>query len=344
MGSWFKIPGLMGRRKWLPLIASVVMLAAACGGGATTSAQIKLFMIPKFTGIPPFTQADQGAAAMAKGFGYKLDYGGPSSASATAQVQFIDNAVSRGYKGIFISADDPAVVSPALERAHQKGVAVVSFDSDVLPAARSVYVQGTSAAQIANIQLQMLGSQINYTGDFVILSAQATDSNQVLWNNLLVQDLATNPQYKNMHLLKIINPPNDGTPAAVQYAQSILTEYPNIKGIIAPTTIAVAAAAQVVQQRGLCHKYVITGLGDPKQMESYVTSGCVKEFALWGFAREGQVAMCAMHALLAHQITGAEGQSFTCGSLGSFTVGAQGFVTAGPPTVFTDHNLNLYTF
>jgi len=202
----------------------IALLASACGssGGSSSSSgssssTIKLYMIPKFTGIPPFTQADQGAQQFAQQFGYQLSYGGPTSSSATQQVQFINNAVSKGYKGIFISADDPAAVTPALQRAQQNGVTVVSYDSDVLPAGRTAYVEGTSAQQIADIQLQMLGSQINYSGDFVILSAQATDSNQVLWNKLLVQDLQTNPKYKNMHLVTTINPPDDSTPTAVQY-------------------------------------------------------------------------------------------------------------------------------
>ena len=332
----------------------IVLLLSACGGGGSTSSggsstgnssSVKLYMIPKFTGIPPFTQANQGAQDVAKQYGYQLSYGGPTSASATQQVQFINSAVAKGYKGIFISGDDPAAVTPALQRAQQNGVSVVSFDADVLPAGRSIYVEGTSAQQIADGQLEMLGSQIGYSGDFVILSAQATDANQVQWNKLLVQSLQTNPKYKNMHLVTIINPPDDSTPSAVQYAQSILKEYPHIKGIIAPTTIAVAAAAQVVQQENVCNKYVITGLGDPKQMESYITSGCVKKFALWSFSREGQVAMCAMHAVLEHQITGKAGEKFSCGgNLGDFTVGDSGTVTAGPPTVFSKDNLDQFTF
>jgi rhamnose transport system substrate-binding protein len=323
-----------------------VLLAPSAYGVRAASDQasaVKLFMLPKFTGIPPFTQADQGAAQFAKTFGYTLDYGGPTTASATDQVKFIDSSVARGYKGIFISADDPAVVTPALKRAQQNGVTVVSYDSDVLPDGRSIYVEGTSADFIAQVQLDMLGSQIGYKGDFVILSASATDTNQVQWNKLLVQDLKK-PKYANMHLITIVNPPDDSTPTAVKYAQSILKQYPSIKGIIAPTTIAVAAAAQVVQQEGYCGKYVVTGLGDPKQMESYVKAGCVKQFALWGFSREGQVAMCAMHALLTHTITGKANDTFTCGSLGSFKVKAGGTVTAGPPTVFTNKNFNLYTF
>lgn len=347
------------QRRWLALIALLIaaLAVSACGSSSSSSSAgsgssgtsssgsgTKLFMLPKFTGIPPFTQADNGAKTIASTFGYALSYGGPTSASATQQVNFVNTAVAGGAKGIFISADDPAAVTPALVRAQARGTKVVSFDSDVLPAGRSIYVQGTSAASIASTELNMLGSQIGYKGQFAILSAQATDSNQVQWNKILVQDLKTDPKYKNMKLVTIVNPPDDGTPSAVQFAQSLLKEHPAIKGIIAPTTVAVAAAAQVVKQQGLCSKYVVTGLGDPQQMKSYVTSGCVKQFALWSFTREGQVAMCAMHGLLTGAISGKTGESFTCGKLGSFTVGAQGTVTAGPATVFSKSNLSAFTF
>ncbi len=78
----------------------IALLASACGssssGGSSpssgsSSSTIKMYMIPKFTGIPPFTQADQGAQQFAQQFGYQLSYGGPTSSSATQQVQFIKN-------------------------------------------------------------------------------------------------------------------------------------------------------------------------------------------------------------------------------------------------------------
>jgi rhamnose transport system substrate-binding protein len=351
----------VGKWRWLAPVAAVIaaLAVAACGsskssssttagasssGGSSSGSGTKLFMLPKFTGIPPFTQANEGAKQMASTFGYNLSYGGPTSASATQQVNFVNNAVASGHKGIFISADNPSAVTPALVRARARGVKVVSFDSDVLPPGRSIYVQGTSAASIAQTELEMLGSQIGYSGPFAILSAQATDTNQVQWNKVLVADLKANPKYKNMKLVTIVNPPDDGTPSAVQYAQSLLREHPTIKGIIAPTTIAVAAAAQVVKQQGQCSKYVVTGLGDPQQMKSYVTSGCVKKFALWSFMREGQVAMCAMHGVLTGAISGKPGEKFTCGKLGTFPVGALGTVTAGPATVFSKANLSAFTF
>jgi rhamnose transport system substrate-binding protein len=346
----------VSRHKWLAALVAVAaaLALAACGSssnggsgggsGGSSGSGTKLFMLPKFTGIPPFTQAAAGARQMATNWGYKLTYQGPTTASATQQVSFINTAVSSGNKGIFLSADDPSAVTPALTRAQQRGVKVVSFDSDTLPAGRSIFVQGASADSIAETELNMLGSQIGYSGSFAILSAQATDTNQVQWNKVLTSDLKSNPKYKNMHLVTIVNPPDDGTPSAVQYTQSLLKEHPTIKGIIAPTTVAVAAAAQVVKQQGLCNKYVVTGLGDPQQMKSYVTSGCVKQFALWSFSKEGQVSMCAMHALLTGSISGKQGDKFTCPKLGSFMVGANGTVTAGPAVVFSKANLKAFTF
>ena len=325
-------------------VSLVVGMSAVGVGAASAASSTTLFMLPKFTGIPPFTQADQGAAAQAMTYGYTLKYGGPTSSSATEQVSFINEAVAAGDKGIFISADNPAAVTPALVQAQAHGVKVVSFDSDVLPAGRTVYVQGTSATSIAQTELNMLGSQIGYSGSFVILSAQATDSNQVLWNNDLKVDLKTMPKYKNMKLVTIVNPPDDSAASATTYMQSILSEYPNIKGVIAPTTVAVAAAAQVLQQQKLCSKYVVTGLGDPSQMKAYITSGCIKQFALWNFSLEGTVAMCAMHAVLTGAVTGKTGQSFPCGKLGNFPVVAGGVVTAGPAEVFSKANLSAFTF
>src|SRR5260370_18891362 len=106
----------------------VALLVSACGGSSsngggsatagTPTTATKLYMIPKFTGIPPFTQADQGAQQFAQQFGYQLTYGGPTTSSATQQVQFINNATANGYKAIFISAASPAPVTPALPPAH----------------------------------------------------------------------------------------------------------------------------------------------------------------------------------------------------------------------------------
>src|SRR3984957_15513312 len=210
---------IMKRRSILLKSAMTLALAStmlipvglmASSGTAGASGAVKVFMIPKFTGIAPFTDAANGCKTEGKKLGLSCLYGGPTTGSATDQVNFINNAVSAGDKGILISNDDAATTNPALVRAEKHGVKVVTFDSDALKTGRSIYVEGTSTASIATTELDMLGAQMPtpYTGSFIILSAQATDSNQVQWNAQLKADLSM-PKYANMKLLAIINPPSD---------------------------------------------------------------------------------------------------------------------------------------
>lgn len=319
--------------------ASIVPVALASVSSAGASGLTKVFMIPKFTGAAPFTQAAAGCKSQGAKLGLNCLYGGPTTGSAVDQVNFINNAVASGDKGIFISNDDAATTNPALVRAEKHGVKVVTFDSDSLPSGRTVYVEGTSTASIAETQLNMLGSQMKpaYTGKFIILSAQATDSNQVAWNAQLKADLKL-PKYRKMTLTAIINPPSDSASDATSSLQAALASNSGVKGIIAPTTVAIAAAAQYLTTNKLCSKYVLTGLGDPNQMKPFMSNNCVHSFALWNFTQEGKVAACAMSAVLKGTLTGKTGQTFMCDGTKEVVLPGQ-TVSAGNAQVFTKANV-----
>ena len=70
------------------------------------------------------------------------------------------------------------------------------------------------------------------------------------------------PKYKNMKLVKIAYG-NDNPTESAKETQALLQAYPNLKGIISPTTVGIPAAAQVLQQEGKCGKIKLTGLGLP---------------------------------------------------------------------------------
>src|ERR1039457_1779858 len=100
-------------------VALIPIGVVAAAGSAGASGTVKVFMIPKFTGIAPFTDAAAGCKTEGKAIGLKCLYGGPTTGSATDQVNFINNAVAAGDKGIFISNDDAATTNPALVRAQK---------------------------------------------------------------------------------------------------------------------------------------------------------------------------------------------------------------------------------
>jgi rhamnose transport system substrate-binding protein len=320
------------------------MIAATVGSAHTNKAAAgyKVFLIPKFIGVPVFTQNSLGAKAAAKKLGDSVTYNGPTSADASAQVTFIDSAVQQGAKGIIISADDPNAVAPALKRAAAKGVKVVSYDADTAPDARTLYVSPPSAKDIGAFQVEWIGSQIHYKGQIAILSAAPTAANQNTWIKFMKQTLKKK-KYKGMKLVKVAYG-NDNDTQSAQQTQALLQAYPKLKGIISPTTVGVAAAARVLSQKHVCGKVSLTGLGLPSQMRKYIKSGCAKKVGLWDEFRFGYLAEYAMHNAIAGKLSGKAGQTFRAGILGKRTVGAHQTVILSKPLVFTKANVDKFHF
>ena len=79
-------------------------------------------------------------------------------------------------------------------------------------------------------------------------------------------------------------------------------------------------------------------------MREYVKDGTVEAFALWNPSDLGYLATYAASALVDGQITGAEGDTFTAGTLGEFKVGADGVVLLGEPFVFNADNIDDFDF
>jgi rhamnose transport system substrate-binding protein len=334
------------------MVVAAGVIAAVTAVGLTTAgvgqakpskaaAGSKIFLIPKFIGIPVFTQNGLGAKMAAKELGDTVIYNGPTSASATAQVSFINTAVQQGAGAIIISGDDPNAVAPALKRAMAKGIKVISYDADVAPDARNVFVSPPDAKSIGASQVEWLGSAIGYKGDFAILSSGPTESNQNTWIKFMKQTLKL-PKYKNMKLVKIAYGNDDDAKSASE-TQALIQAYPNLKGIISPTTVGVAAAARVLTQQKKC-SIQLTGLGIPSQMRPYLKSGCVKKVGLWSETDFGYLAAYTAHEVIAGKITGKTGESFKAGHLGVRKVIADKTIILSKPIVFTKANVDQYKF
>jgi len=103
-------------------------------------------------------------------------------------------------------------------------------------------------------------------------------------------------------------------------AQALFTKYPDLKVIIAPTTVGIAASARAVTDAGLIGQVFVTGLGTPNQMREYVKNGAAPQFALWNPLDLGYLSIYALHALATGEIKGVEGETFSAGRLGDYTI------------------------
>ena len=316
--------------------------AATATSAAKDPSSLTIAFLPKQLNNPYFTISDNGGKTAVEGLGAKFTRVGPSEATASSQVSYINTLTTQKVSAIVISANDANAVAPALEKAANAGIKVVSYDSDTAPQARQIFINQANSEDLGRSQVQLLAKQINNEGQIAILSATPNATNQNTWIKFMKDELSQ-PKYKNMKLVKIAYG-NDDDQKSFQETQGLLQAYPDLKGIISPTTVGIAAAARYIGSSSYKGKVAVTGLGLPNQMRQYVKDGTVKKFALWNPEELGYLAGYAAAALASGTITGKEGESFEAGDLGERTVAAKGEVLLGPPTVFDKNNIDDFDF
>jgi rhamnose transport system substrate-binding protein len=351
--AWLAIPTVM---------ATILLAACSSSSSSSTSSStsasssstasstssglksgLKVFVIPKNLGNPYFTTADSansgGAIAALDALGETGTETSGTAATPASQIPAIQAAISKGANALIVSATDPTALCPTLNAAMKRGITVVTYDSDA-PTCRDLFVNQASTAQIGTSEVNLLASEIHDTGDIAIVSAAASATNQNAWIGYMKQELK---KYPNMKLVSIVYG-NDDPTTATQVTQGLLEQYPNLKGIISPTTVGILAAAGVLDTSKYRGKVALTGLGTPDSMKKYVADGTVKAFELWNPANLGYLAGYAAVEFASGKINGTAGQTFSAGKLGSFTGGADKTVLLGPPYVFTSANINNFNF
>jgi rhamnose transport system substrate-binding protein len=347
----------------LPIVATVALAACSSSGSTSSSSTsagsstagsssgstaglktgLKVFVIPKNLGNSYFTTADSansgGAIAALSALGDTGTETSGTAATPASQIPAIQAAISKGANALIVSATDPTALCPTLKSAMSRGIKVVTYDSDA-PTCRSLFINQASTAQIGTTEVDMLAKEIGDSGQIAIVSAAASATNQNAWIGYMKTELK---KYPKMSLVSTVYG-NDDPTTATQVTQGLLQQYPNLKGVISPTTVGIAAAAGVLDSAKYRGKVALTGLGTPDEMKKYVSDGTVKQFELWNPADLGYLAGYAAVELASGKITGTSGQSFTAGKLGSYTVGADNTVLLGPPFVFSSANIAKFNF
>ncbi|MFC4008891.1 rhamnose ABC transporter substrate-binding protein [Nonomuraea purpurea] len=351
----------------LAMVSALVLSLAACGGttkesvrtqapapaasgAASASANpdapikegLKLAFLPKQINNPYETIVDEAGIEAAKEFKAEAKEVGPSDASASSQVSYINTLAQQGQDAILIAANDPNAVCGPLRQARSKGIKVVAYDSDTSKDCRDIFINQASSEDVGRSQVRLLSELIGGEGEIAILSATANATNQNTWIEFM-QDELKKPEHAKMKLVKIAYGDDDDQ-KSFQQTQGLLQAYPNLKGIISPTTVGVSAAARYISGSKYKGKVTLTGLGTPNQMRKFVKDGTVSKFALWNPKDLGYLASYAAAALVSGQISGGEGEKFTAGKLGERTIGAGGEIILGPPFTFDKSNIDEYDF
>ncbi|HHY80180.1 MAG TPA: rhamnose ABC transporter substrate-binding protein [Thermoanaerobacter sp.] len=315
----------------ISLVLVVVLGLSGCGNktaNTTSSSQTtttksetsksggkkRIAIVVKNTGNPYNEKEAEGFKTALEELGDEAIIQEPDQPTAEAQIQIIQQLIAQKVDAIAIAANDPDALQPVLQKAMSQGIKVLSLDSAVNAQSRMVHVNQADPEKIGRTLVQAMYEMIGGKGEIAILSATSQATNQNTWIAWMKKELE-DPKYKDMKLVKIAYG-DDLRDKSVSETEGLLQSYPNLKGIISPTTVGIAAAAKVLTDKGLKGKVQLTGLGLPSEMAEYIKSGVCQWMYLWNPIDLGYLAGYTAHALVTGEITGKVGEKFKAGKLG----------------------------
>lgn len=335
----------------LAICAICAALAGSVASAETVIAQkgleADMVLLPKFLGILPFDQANQGAQEAHEELGNtgELLYTGPTPENSVAgQIEIMTISSSQNQAVVMLSNNAGEQIVPSAVAAQASGTKVVTWDSPISSAeGESLFIAQVDFSEIGVVMADMAHSILDGEGEFATLSATPDASNQNAWIAAMEEALK-DPKYAGLKHVDIVYG-NDQSEVSYNRALALADKYPNLGLIMSPTSVGIVAAAKAIQDEELCGQIKVSGLGVPAEMVTYTMNGCAPEFALWDFVDLGYLTYYTSYMLATGQIEGDAGETFNAGRMGDYTIendptrDAGLRVLMGPFTVYTKDNV-----
>ena len=326
-------------------VALLGVLVAGCqksepGQSAPTGAakEFTIAVMPKSKGNGYFISCRKGAEEAAKELGVKMLWDGPTEPDPAKQNEIVETWITRGVDAIAVAVENRDGISTALRKAKQKGIKVITWDSDAEPDSRDFLVNQATPEGIGTLLMDEAAKVLGEKGEFAIITASLTAANMNEWQKNIEARRAE--KYPNIKMAAL-RPCDDLKDKAFSEATAILNANPNVKLIMAICSPAVPGAAEAVKQSGRTDVKVV-GLGLPNDNKRYVKEGITTSVILWNTAGLGyltvQVAKADVDGTLKPGAT-----RFKAGRLGELEVKGDN-VLLGKPFVFTKDNIDQFDF
>lgn len=315
-----------------------VLALPGCSRPAESGA-VRIGMVAKSLGNNFFNAVHRGADEAAATLGdVEIIFTGPPTATAEGQIEVLNGLIAQRVNAIAVSANDPDALAPTLKRAAERGVKVMSYDSAVAEDARLIHLAASSDPLIGQTCIDLAAAAApNGAGKIAILSATPTSTNQNTWIAEMRRVLPSKP---GLELVGVVYG-DDLVDKSYRETLALLRQHPDLSVIVAPTSVAIVAAAKAVEDRRATGRVFVTGLGLPSELAGHVRAGSVKSFALWnpidlGFAAATLAVAIARGAEAGPSVT------MSMGRVGEVTFDEHGVGPMGRPTVFDGSNIDQF--
>jgi ABC-type sugar transport system substrate-binding protein len=295
--------------------------------------------MPKSKGNAYFISCKQGADEAAKELGVELLFDGPTDPDPAKQNEIIENWITLGVDAIAAACENKEGISTALRKAKQKGIKVLTYDSDSNPDARDFFVNQATPEGIGNTLMDEAGRLCDDSGEFAIITASLTAANMNEWQKYI--EARRSSKYPNMKMVAL-RPCDDLKDKAQSEATALLSANPNLKLIMAICSPAVPGAAEAVKQAGKTGTVKVIGLGLPSENRKYVKDGVTQSVILWKTIDLGYLTINATAALAKGELKpGAT--TYKAGRLGEMKLQGDN-ILLGKPFIFNKDNIDQFNF
>ena len=250
------------------LVLPAALLLPGCNksetgaGAAGAGKKLTIAFMPKSKGNSYFINCEKGAREAVQELGVDLLFDGPTNTDPAKQNEIVENWITLGVDVMAVACENKEGISGALKKAQEKGIKVVTFDSDTTPDARSFFVSQATAQGIGEGLMDEAARLCGEEGEFAIITATLTAANMNEWRKHIEARLAE--KYPKMKLVDT-KPCDDQKDKAQQETTNLLGANPNLKCIMAICSPAVPGAAEAVKQAGKAGAVKVLGLGLPSE-------------------------------------------------------------------------------
>ena len=254
--------------------------AESTGEVSSSDAQdvIVIAMLPKLTNIAYFDACHQGAKRAADELGVKLIYDGPTTASGSEQIRFIETWIRQGVDAICIAPNQPKSIKKFVEEAKERGIKVLTWDTDAPESGREVMINQVDDQTLGEMLIDDIAAKMGEEGEWAIVIASLDAANLNAWRKFA--EARATEKYPKLKLVDTVVTNEDENTARTK-VETLLNVHPNLKGIIAFDSNSVPGAAEAIKRADKVGKIALTGNTTPGKMTQYLKDGVVDSFYLW---------------------------------------------------------------
>lgn len=241
------------------------------------------FINPKNIGPAYWAAAEKGALKAGEELGVEVIFNAPSDADSAKQISMINDMLARDIDGLAISPNDANAISQVIQSAIDKGVKVITWDSDAADSNRAYFVAAETQERLGETYVEQMAQQIDGKGKIVFMVASLGAQNMITQVDAAKAYLEKN--YPDIEVLEVYAS-NDEQQKAYENAQNILATYKDLDGIVSFAGAESPAAAEAISEavdNGQIEpgQVALTGFGMPSLVKQYVESGIIERFCVW---------------------------------------------------------------